>query len=115
MRTEDPAAVISQAALQERDGICVEALDLFVHFYGVEAGNLALKIMATGGVYVGGGIAPKIIEKLQGELFLQGFQSKGRMQQLLESVPVRVIMNDRTALYGPAVFGAQPGAGGGNG
>jgi glucokinase len=102
----DPAAVISQAALLERDEICVEALDLFVHFYGVEAGNLALKMMATGGVYLGGGIAPKIIEKLQGELFLQGFRSKGRMQHLLESMPVRVILNDKTALYGPAVFGA---------
>ncbi|HAJ92493.1 MAG TPA: glucokinase [Gammaproteobacteria bacterium] len=102
----DPAAVISQAALQERDEICIEALDLFVHFYGVEAGNLALKMMASGGVYLGGGIAPKIIEKLQGELFMQGFRSKGRMQYLLESMPVQVILNDRTALYGPAVFGA---------
>jgi glucokinase len=106
MRTGDPAAAISQAALLERDGICVEALDLFVHFYGVEAGNLALKMMATGGVYLGGGIAPKIIEKLQGELFMQGFCSKGRMQHLLESMPVQVILNDRTALYGPAVFAA---------
>jgi len=106
MLTGDPAAAISQAALLERDEICVEALDLFVHFYGVEAGNLALKMMATGGVYLGGGIAPKIIEKLQGELFMQGFRSKGRMQHLLESMPVRVILNDRTALYGPAVFGA---------
>jgi glucokinase len=106
MGTGDPAAVISQAALLERDEICVEALDLFVHFYGVEAGNLALKMMATGGVYLGGGIAPKIIEKLQGELFIQGFRSKGRMQHLLESMPVRVILNDKTALYGPAVFGA---------
>ena len=106
MRTGDPAAAISQAALQEQDEICVEALDLFVHFYGVEAGNLALKIMATGGVYLGGGIAPKIIEKLKGERFLRGFRSKGRMQPLLESMPLRVILNDRTALFGPAVYGA---------
>jgi glucokinase len=106
MRTGDPAAAISQAALQEQDEICVEALDLFVHFYGVEAGNLALKIMATGGVYLGGGIAPKIIEKLKGEQFMQGFRSKGRMQPLLESMPLRVILNDRTALFGPAVYGA---------
>ncbi|MEN8108467.1 MAG: glucokinase [Pseudomonadota bacterium] len=109
MRAGDPAAAISQAALQARDEICVEALDLFVHFYGVEAGNLALKMMATGGVYLGGGIAPKIIEKLEGEQFMQGFRSKGRMQPLLESVPVRVILNDRTALYGPAVYGALSG------
>lgn len=106
MQSGDPAAVISQVALQERDEICIEALDLFVHFYGVEAGNLALKMMATGGIYLGGGIAPKIIEKLKGERFMQGFRSKGRMQPLLESMPVRVILNDRTALYGPAVYGA---------
>jgi glucokinase len=106
MHTGDPAAAISAAALLERDEICVEALDLFVHFYGVETGNLALKMMATGGVYLGGGIAPRIIGKLQGELFMQGFRSKGRMQHLLESMPVRVILNDRTALYGPGLFGA---------
>ncbi len=106
MRTGDPAAVISQAALQQRDEICVEALDLFVYFYGVEAGNLALKMMATGGVYLGGGIAPKIIEKLKGDPFMQGFRSKGRMQPLLESMPVQVILNDRTALFGPALYGA---------
>jgi glucokinase len=106
MRSGDAAAAISQAALLERDAICVEALDLFVHFYGVEAGNLALKMKATGGIYVGGGIAPKILEKLQGKLFMQGFRSKGRMRPLLEAVPVRVILNDRTALYGPALFGA---------
>ena len=106
MRTGDPAAVISQAALQQRDEICIEALDLFVHFYGVEAGNLALKMMATGGVYLGGGIAPKIIEKLKGDPFMQGFRSKGRMQPLLESMPVQVILNDRTALFGPALYGA---------
>lgn len=106
MRTGDPAAAISQAALLEQDEICVESLDLFVHFYGVEAGNLALKMMATGGVYLGGGIAPKIIGKLKGEPFMQGFCSKGRMQPLLESMPIRVILNDRTALFGPAVYGA---------
>jgi len=106
LRTEDPAAAISQAALLEQDAICVEALDLFVHLYGVEAGNLALKMMATGGVYLGGGIAPRIIGKLQEKQFLQGFCSKGRMQPLLEAMPVRVILNDRTALYGPAVYGA---------
>jgi len=106
MRTGDPAAAISHAAVQEQDEICVEALDLFVHFYAVEAGNLALKMMATGGVYLGGGIAPKIIGKLKGEPFMQGFCAKGRMQPLLESMPIRVILNDRTALFGPAVYGA---------
>jgi glucokinase len=107
MHTGDPAAAISAAALQEQDEICIEALDLFVHFYGVEAGNLALKMMATGGIFLGGGIAPRILAKLQGGLFMQGLRSKGRMQQLLESMPVRVILNDRTAVYGPAVVAAM--------
>ena len=66
----------------------------------------AIEMMATGGVYLGGGIAPRIIGKLQEKQFLQGFCSKGRMQPLLEAMPVRVILNDRTALYGPAVYGA---------
>ncbi len=107
MRMGDPSAAISAAALQERDPVCVEALDLFVHLYGVEAGNHALKIMATGGVYIGGGIAPKILEKLRGPLFMEGFLDKGRMRSLLEAMPVRVILNDRTALYGPALFMAD--------
>ena len=107
MRTGDPSAAISAAALEERDPVCVEALDLFVNLYGVEAGNHALKIMATGGVYIGGGIAPKILEKLQGPSFMEGFLDKGRMRPLLQSMPVRVILNDRTALYGPALFMAN--------
>ena len=103
----DPAAAISEAALDDRDELCVEALDLIVHLYGVEAGNLALKMMAAGGVYVGGGIAPKIIDKLQGDGFMQGFIAKGRMRPLLEAMPVRVILNHRTALYGSAVYAAS--------
>ena len=104
MAAGDAAAAISAAALDERDAICAEALDLFVHLYGVEAGNHALKIMATGGIYIGGGIAPKILDKLKGPLFMQGLLSKGRMRPLLEGMPVRVILNDRTALYGPALY-----------
>ena len=82
--------------------LCEQALDLFVSIYGAEAGNLALKIMATGGVYLGGGIAPKMLAKLSGPLFMQAFTGKGRMQALLESVPVMVITNDRIALLGAA-------------
>lgn len=81
-------------------GLCVRALDLFVSIYGAEAGNLTLKMMATGGVFVGGGIAPRIVRKLQETAFMEAFVAKGRMRPLLESVPVRVIMNDRTALLG---------------
>jgi len=106
MRDGDPAAAVSLAALQEKDDMCIEALDRFVYLYGVEAGNLALKMFATGGFFVGGGIAPKIVEKLRDGTFIRGFQSKGRMQKLLASMPVRVILNERTALYGPAVYAA---------
>jgi glucokinase len=104
MEAGDTAAAISRAAMQEQDALCVEALDLFVKLYGAEAGNHALKIMAAGGVYVGGGIAPKILDKLKGSLFMEGFLAKGRMRHLLEAMPVRVILNDRTALYGPALY-----------
>src|SRR3989475_10808435 len=98
----DPAAAISKAALDGKCPLSEQALDLFVSIYGAEAGNLALKIMATGGVYLGGGIAPKIVPKLSGPLFMQAFVCKGRMQPLLETMPVKVITNDKTALLGAA-------------
>src|SRR5207253_240036 len=96
----DPAAAVSRAALSRKSALAEQALDLWVSIYGAEAGNLALKILATGGVYPGGGIAPKILPKLAGPLFMQAFLNKGRMQPLLEAIPVRVITNDRTALLG---------------
>jgi glucokinase len=104
MQAHDPAAAISRAAQSGRDELCVEALELFVRLYGVEAGNLALKMMASGGMYLGGGIAPKILEQLESGAFMAAFRAKGRMQGLLDHMPVRVILNDRTALYGPAVY-----------
>ena len=107
MQQGDPAAAISHAAQQRKDDICEEALELFVHLYGAEAGNLALKIMATGGVYIGGGIAPKILDWLKTGAFMDAFLSKGRMRPLLEKMPVKVILNDKTALYGPALFAAK--------
>lgn len=102
MRRQDPPAVISRAALDGKSDLCVQALDLFVSLYGAEAGNLALKIMATGGVYLGGGIAPRIIRKLQDPVFLNAFTAKGRMKPLVQAIPVRVILNDKTALLGAA-------------
>ena len=81
---------------------CEQAVDMFVSIFGAEAGNLALKLMATGGVYLGGGIAPKMLPKLASPLFMQSFIAKGRMQPLMESMPVRVITNDKTALLGAA-------------
>ncbi len=98
----DPSAAISRAGLEGRSPLCGKALDLFVALYGAEAGNLALKFMATGGVFLGGGIAPKILPKLQGPAFHEAFVAKGRMRRLLEAIPVRVIVNDKTALLGAA-------------
>jgi glucokinase len=81
-------------------------MDLFVSIYGAEAGNLALKIMATRGVYIGGGIAPKIIRKLQEPRFMEAFCDKGRLKPVLQLIPVRVITNDLTALLGAARYAA---------
>lgn len=103
MKEGDPAAVITQSALQGKSELSLRALDLFVSIYGAEAGNLALKVKATGGVYLGGGIAPRIIEQLKSPDFLEAFTAKGRMKPLLEAIPVRVILNDMTALLGAAL------------
>jgi glucokinase len=100
----DPSATISMAALQQRDPVCVEALDTMVSIYGAEAGNLALKYLATGGVYVGGGIAPQILAKLRDGTFIRSFAAKGRFAELLEQVPVHVILKDDTALLGAAHY-----------
>jgi glucokinase len=102
MRQGDPGAVISRAALAGESDLCLQALDLFVALYGAEAGNLALKMMATGGVYLGGGIAPKILPRLQDPIFLNAFVAKGRLKPLMQAMPVRVILNDKTALLGAA-------------
>ncbi len=100
-----PAAVV-RAALENRSELCANALDLFVSIYGAEAGNLALKVMARGGIFIGGGIAPRIIQKLKEPIFMTAFRAKGRMQPLLEAMPVRVILNDKTGLLGAARYAA---------
>ena len=102
MKHGDPAAAIAQAANNHESPTCIEAMELFCSLYGAEAGNQALKLMATGGVYVGGGIAPKILAWLQRPAFLEAFRDKGKMQGLMEKIPVSIILDDRTALYGPA-------------
>jgi glucokinase len=100
LETEDPAAVISQAARDRNQELCINALDLFSSIYGAEAGNLALKAMAIGGVYVGGGIAPKILWKLKDGGFMKAFRDKGRYANMMGQIPVRVIMNEETPLLG---------------
>ncbi|HEX5337239.1 MAG TPA: glucokinase [Gallionella sp.] len=107
MRDGDAAAAISAAALSGRDEVCVETLEWFVRLYGAEAGNLALKVMSCGGLYIGGGIAPKILPLLQSGAFIEAFLNKGRRRDVLETMPVRVILNDRAALFGPALRAAQ--------
>ena len=97
---------ITQLALSREDTMAVAALDLMVDIYGAESGNLALKLMATGGVYLGGGIAPRILSKLEDGAFMRAFAAKGRFADLLAGIPVRVILNDRTALMG-AVLAAE--------
>ncbi|HXH05530.1 MAG TPA: glucokinase [Vicinamibacterales bacterium] len=100
-------ALISASALGRRCPRCVEALDLFVSAYGAEAGNLALRAVATAGVYVGGGIAPRILPALESGLFLDAFRSKPPMVDLLAAIPVYVIMNPRAGLLGAAVEAAD--------
>jgi glucokinase len=98
----DNSAAVSRAALAGESGLAAKALDMFVRIYGAMTGNLALLLMATGGCYVGGGIAPKIIEKLKDGAFLEAYMAKGRFQTLLAAMPVHVILDDKTALYGAA-------------
>ncbi|MDX8379046.1 MAG: glucokinase [Gallionella sp.] len=107
MRSTDAAAAISKAALAARDEASVITLQYFVRLYAAEAANLALKVMSRGGLYIGGGIAPKILPLLQDDRFLAAFLNKGRMRPLLEAMPVKVILNDRAALYGPALLAAK--------
>ena len=102
MRHHDQPAVISKMAIEKKSPLCEQALDLFVSLYGSEAGNFALKIMATGGIYIGGGIAPKILPKLKDPLFMNAFVAKGRLKPLLQAMPVRIIVNPKTALLGAA-------------
>lgn len=107
MLAGDAGAAISSAAISGRDEICRESLQMFIGLYGAEAGNFALKIMSKGGVFLGGGIAPKILPELDNGVFLKAFLNKGRMRPLLAAMPVKVILNDRAGLYGPALFAAQ--------
>jgi glucokinase len=107
LRTGDLPAVVTKAGLLGTDPVCVDALDCFTRNYGAEAGNLGLKMLALGGIYIGGGIAPKMLAKMQSPLFLDSFNHKGRLSPLLRSTPVYVILNDKTALQGAAWFAAH--------
>jgi glucokinase len=100
-------AAISQAALEARCPACVEALSIFVSVYGAEAGNLALRGVATSGVYIGGGMAPKILPALHDGRFIEAFRAKGAMSELVAKMPVKVIMNAEAGLLGAAVYAQE--------
>jgi glucokinase len=102
IRGGDAAAAISSAGLTGADPVCAQALDLMVSIYGAEAGNLALRLLATGGIYIGGGIAPHILPKLRGRSFLDSLTAKGRFRTMLEQIPVHVILNEHAGLFGAA-------------
>jgi glucokinase len=98
----DAAAAISRAALDGSSDLAVKALDLWIEVYGAEASNLALKIMATGGLFLAGGISPKVLEKLKTPLFMNAFLNKGRLRPVVESIPVQVVTNEKAGLLGAA-------------
>jgi glucokinase len=100
--TKEPAIAITQAALAGEFPICVRTLEMFVRAYGAEAGNLALKCMALGGVYVAGGIAPDVLDGRWAEIFMQAFVAKGRYEQLMRRIPVRVVLSEKASLVGAA-------------
>jgi glucokinase len=102
LKEGDPAAVISRAAMDGTQSLAEQALDLWISVYGAEASNLALKVMATGGLFLGGGISPKILAKLRSPIFMHSFLEKGRLRPLLEAIPVQVITNDKAGLLGAA-------------
>ncbi len=106
MGQKDPSRVISEWGRQGKDPACSRALDWFLSLYGAEAGNLALKFLSLGGLFIGGGIAPHLVENLKKGSFLSAFVDKGRFANLLKSIPVWVVLNDNTALLGAAHFAA---------
>lgn len=104
----DQTPIIVRAALDNTAPICAETLDMFVSILGSEAGNLAVKVLATGGVYLGGGIPLRILPKLKGPAFMQSFTHKGRFSDLVSRIPVHVILHPEAALLGAACHALEP-------
>jgi glucokinase len=103
----DPAAAVTRHALAGDDPLSIKALEIFVTAYGAQAGNLALTVLATGGVYLAGGIAPRIVVKLQDGAFIRAFRNKGRLAGLMERIPVHVIVSPDVGLLGSARAAAE--------
>ena len=100
----DPPALISQLALENKAAICEQTLSIFVSVYGAETGNCALNFMSTGGIFIGGSIAAKIVAKMKDPIFMQSFLDKGRMKALLEDMPVKIVLNDDSGIIGAARY-----------
>lgn len=107
LKIDHSAKIISAAAIEKKDAVCVETLQLFIKYLAVESSQLALKTKATGGIYIGGGIAPKILELIDKKEFYKNFINAGRMEHLLKTIPVKVVLNDKTALLGAAYYAAM--------
>ncbi|MBD2384811.1 glucokinase [Cylindrospermum sp. FACHB-282] len=106
-KSVDPGAIIGSAALQGRDRLSEQTLQIFIEAYGAEAGNLALKLLPHGGLYIAGGIGPKILPLMQKSTFLLNFTQKGRMRSILEEIPVHIILNQQVGLIGAALCAAR--------
>lgn len=104
MEAEDPNAVIGEVGEEGSSELCSKTLEMFVSAYGAESGNMVLKVLATGGMYLGGGIAPKIVKTMRGGAFMQAFIDKGRLSDLLTQTPVHIILESRAALIGAAAY-----------
>jgi glucokinase len=106
---DDPASRITHNALTEKSELCRRAVDLFLGLYGAEAGNLALKLLATGGVFVAGGIAPRLVDLLATSAFIERFDDKGRLSHVTEDITIRIVLDDMAGLQGAAHYAAaQP-------
>jgi glucokinase len=107
MQTEDPNAVIGETGENGQSELCAKTLEIFTGAYGAEAGNMALKVLAVGGMYIGGGIAPKILKTMRSGAFMNAFMDKGRLSDLLVKTPVHIILESRAALMGAAAYAEQ--------
>ncbi len=106
-KTIDPAAIISQAAFKQSDRLCEKTMDVFIEAYGAETGNLALKLLSYGGIYIAGGIAAKILPLMQDGRFLNTFKDKGRVSTLIKEVPVHIVLNPQVGLVGSVLYALQ--------
>ncbi|MEN9566190.1 MAG: hypothetical protein RLZZ69_1386 [Cyanobacteriota bacterium] len=106
-KTIDPAAIISQAAFKQSDRLCEKTMDVFIEAYGAETGNLALKLLCYGGIYIAGGIAAKILPLMQDGKFLQTFKNKGRVSTLIEKIPVHIVLMPQVGLVGSVLYALQ--------